>query len=302
MPSPSASPISSGSAGISSGDSSAITVTSSTPARRAARATSSVVVMARRASSRDGPRAERASARSAARRPQRGPRRVERDVATTDHHDPLTQLHVEALVDVEQVLDGPQHAVEVVTGKVEVACPARTHGQEQRRRADRAGRRSSRRSPRGSPVCDVHPQLQDRGDLAGDDLTRQPVLGDAEHHHPAEPVVGFVDGHRMTGEAQVVGGGETGGAAADHPDRRALGRGHRPVGLVPRRSRREALHAEALGDEALQRPDRDRRVHRAAPAGRLARSRADAAADRGERVGRAGDQVGVAVPACRRSR
>ena len=82
MPSRSASSISSGSAGISSGDSSATIVTSSTPARRAARATSSVVVIARRASSSER-RAERDRRRRRRRRPTRraarcGPRRTRR--------------------------------------------------------------------------------------------------------------------------------------------------------------------------------------------------------------------------------
>ena len=69
------------------------------------------------------------------------------------------------------------------------------------------------------------------------------------------------------------------------------------MGLVPDRARREALDAEALGDEPLQGPDGHRRVDRAPPARRLTRSRADAATDRRERVGRPGDEVGVAVAA-----
>ena len=40
------------------------------------------------------------------RRSQRRARRVESDVATTDHHDAFTELDAEALIHVEEVLDG----------------------------------------------------------------------------------------------------------------------------------------------------------------------------------------------------
>lgn len=52
------------------------------------------------------------------------------------------------------------------------------------------------------------------------------------------------------------------------------------------------LDAVALGDEALQRADGDRRVDLAPAAGRLARRRTDAAADRREGIRPAGDDVG----------
>ena len=142
---------------------------------------------------------------------------------------------------------------------------------------------------------DVDAELDDRVDLAGDEPAGEAVLRDAEHHHPAEPVGGFVDRDRVTGEAQLVRGAESGRPAADHADRAERRRRHRAVGLVPDGARREALHAEPLGDESLQRADRDRRVDGAPPARRLARRGAHPSADRGERVRRPGDQVRVAV-------
>ena len=50
-----------------------------------------------------------------------------------------------------------------------------------------------------------------------------------------------------------------------------------------------------LGREPLEGPDRDRLVERPAPAGRLARGRADPAADRGERVDLGRHGIGVVV-------
>src|ERR1700730_10893240 len=117
IPSASASAISSGSAGISSGDSRAMTVTWSTPARTAARATSRVVIMPRRASSSvptTGAVSSAGAGGAARRGPQRGARRVESDVAAAHHDDSLPKIGPEALVDVEEELDGPQYAVEVV--------------------------------------------------------------------------------------------------------------------------------------------------------------------------------------------
>ena len=62
------------------------------------------------------------------------------------------------------------------------------------------------------------------------------------------------------------------------------------------------LGTEAAGDEALQRANADGRIDIAAPAGGLAGRAADASADRGERVVRAGDPVGVLVAAFRDGR
>ena len=109
---------------------------------------------------------------------------------------------------------------------------------------------------------DVDAELDDRLDLAGDQRAGEPVLGDAEHHHAAEPVLRLVDRDRMTGEAKVARGGESGGSAADHADARTGRRRDVAVRRVPHGVRGEALDAEALGDEPLERPDRDRRIDR----------------------------------------
>ena len=184
-------------------------MTSSTPARRAARATSSVVVIARRASSSDvgAERDRRGRRRPGGRGAQRGAGRVERDVAAADDDDPLAELDAEALVHVEEVLDRAQHAVEVVAGQVEVAAAAGADREEQRGVAvEQLGDRVRLADPRVR--LDVDAELEDRLDLAGDERAGKPVLGDAEHHHPAEPVLGLVDRHRMAGEAKVARGGE----------------------------------------------------------------------------------------------
>src|SRR6266545_447609 len=92
-----------------------------------------------------------------------------------------------------------------------------------------------------------------------------------------------------------MGGRQASRPSADHTDGRVVGRRDRTVALVPHGAAAEALHPETLADEAFQRADRDRRVDLAAPAGRLARGGTHPAADRGEGVGAAGDEVGVPV-------
>ena len=93
----------------------------------------------------------------------------------------------------------------------------------------------------------------------GDEPAGQPVLRDALDHHPAEAIVGLVDGDRVAGEAQIVGGGEACGATSDDADRRARRRGNWPCASCHTAAPAK-LDAVALADEALERADRDRRV------------------------------------------
>ena len=59
------------------------------------------------------------------RRSQRRAGGVERHVSAADDDDPAAELDLEAAVDVEEELDGAQHAVELVTGQIEAPSPAR---------------------------------------------------------------------------------------------------------------------------------------------------------------------------------
>jgi len=229
-------------------------------------------------------------------RPQRRAGRVEGDVATADHDHPLAEVDPEPLVHVQEELHRPQHAVQFVAGDVQVAAPAGADGEEHR---GMLGQQLLKGYVGADPAAgpDVDAELEDGLDLTADQAAGQAVLGDAEHHHPAEPVLRLVDRDRVATQAQVVGGRQARRPTADDADRRAGGRRDRAVGLVPDGAAAEALHAEPFADKALQRADRDRRVERAAPARRLAGGGADAPADRREGVGLAGDQVGVPVAA-----
>ncbi len=254
--------------------------------------------MARRASSSEGPGPGGGSAAEPRRSAQRGARRVERDVAAAHHHDALPQIDPEALVHVEQVLDRTEDAVELVTRQIEAASTAGADGEEERGvPIEELG--EARVGTDAKAGTRVDAEFEDRADLTLDHASRESVLGYPEDHHPAEARVGLVHGDRMTGEAKIVRGRQTGGSTADHADRRA-GRGwHRAVPLVPDGGGSEALDPEPLGDEALERTDRDRCVDRATPARGLAGRGTDATTDRCERIRGPCDQVGVSVAALR---
>ena len=138
---------------------------------------------------------------------------------------------------------------------------------------------------------DVDAEFDDRFDLTRDQRAREPILGNPEHHHAAEMLVGFVHDDRMTGEPELARGGQPGRTAADHPNARQ-GRGRDvAVGGVPNRVRGEALDTETLGHESLQRSNGHWRIDRTAPARALTRRRADASTHRRERIRRARDEI-----------
>ena len=104
-------------------------------------------------------------------------------------------------------------------------------------------------------------------------------------------------GHRLEHGDGVAEAGEV-------PGRRHAGRpaadDRDPLGAAHRR-RLDLGQRAVLGREALQRPDRDRLVQHAAPAGDLARRGADPAAHRRERVDLGRDGVRLVVASRRRS-
>ena len=172
------------------------------------------------------PRRRRPARRPAARSAVRAASKATLPPPTTT--TPLAEVDPEALVDVEQELDGAQHAVEVVAGQVEVAAPSGADRQEQRVVAVEQLVERWRRRPTRKRELDVDAELDDGVDLAGDELAGEAVLGDAEHHHPAEPVGRLVDGDRVAGQAQLVGGGQPGRPAADDADRASVAGGTGP--------------------------------------------------------------------------
>ena len=141
---------------------------------------------------------------------------------------------------------------------------------------------------------DVDAEFDDRFDLARDERTREAVLGDAEHHHAAEPLLGLVHRNRMTGKAQVARGGQSGRSAADNTDARKVRGGTSPCAAcqtafaaklsTPNRSVTKRFSA-LIDTGASTEP---------APARTLARCRAHTPADRREGIRRPRDEIRLA--------
>jgi hypothetical protein len=125
-------------------------------------------------------------------------------------------------------------------------------------------------------------------DALGDQLLEPPLdhplldleVRDAETDQAAAGLVALVDGDRVAGAAQLLGGGEPGRAGADHRDGAA--------GLDLRRLRHDpALVPGAVDDRDLDLLDRDRvALADLQHAGRLARGGAQPAGELREVVGR----------------
>jgi hypothetical protein len=122
----------------------------------------------------------------------------------------------------------------------------------------------------------LHSEVEDALDLGLEHVARQPVLGDAEAHHPPRHRPRLVDGHGVPESGQVVGGGEARGPGTD--DQHPLAAGLDLDLDLP------AALDRLVAEEALDRVDADRLVELAAVAGGLAGVVADPPHDRRQRV------------------
>ena len=160
---------------------------------------------------------------------QRGPRGVERDEAAADDHDPAAEIHPEAAVDVEQVVDGLDDAVELDARYLEVASTRDADREEHRLEALCAELREAEGRGQRAVEPQIDAERDDAIDLGAQERARQAVLGNAEAHHAAGLGRGLEDRDVVTQQRQ------------DRARRRAR--------LGPRRSRRHggADRGPALG-------------------------------------------------------
>ena len=115
-------------------------------------------------------------------------------------------------------------------------------------------------------------------DAALDDALVELHVGDAVHQQSADAVGALEDGDAMACPVELGGGGQPGGAGADH--------GHLFAGAHRRRFGRDPAFLEApIDDGALDGLDRDRRLVDAEDARTLARRRTNAAGKLREVVG-----------------
>ena len=132
--------------------------------------------------------------------------------------------------------------------------------------------------------------LQNLADLCFDHAARQPVLGNSQIEHSTRNWSGFEDRDRVAHQGEVMCGRESHWTAAHHSDfewKFVLPASFVDVDWVLR------LWSILLGQKALQGANGNGPVDFAAAAGRLARMRAHASADAGQRIRIARQPIGL---------
>ena len=219
--------------------------------------------------------------------PKRGPGRIHGRAATAHDDDRTRQARVLAEVDLLEEDRSRDDAAELVARHTEASALGCSGGEEDGlvALALEVAQGVVTAHDRIEPELDA--KAHDPIDLGPQGLARQPVLRDADRHHPAG------DGHRLkNGDAvseadEVVGGRHAGRPTADDGDAldSADGRWF------------DWRQGAVLGGEALERPDRDRLIEGAPTARCLARSRADPAADRRERIDLGRNRIRLVIAA-----
>ena len=212
-------------------------------------------------------------------------RRVHRRAATADDHHVARQARRLAEVDLLEEQRRRDDAAQLVARDAQAAALGRAGREEDRLEALalEVGQAEVAAHRRVQPQLD--PDREDPRDLLLEHIARQPIFGDPDRHHAARHGHRLEHGHGVAEAGQVPGRGHAGGPATD--DRHAL--------RAPHRRRLDLGERAVLGRESLERPDRDRLVQHPAPAGALARRRADPAADGRERIDLGRDGVGLVV-------
>ena len=217
------------------------------------------------------------------------PRAVHRGVATADDDDVGPDLERLAEVGLLHEVDAVLDALEVGARDVERDRVHRAAGDGDRvvvalelvERDVDADRRV---------VDEPDAEPLDQPDVHLDRLARQAEGRDADEHRAAGVGQAVEDGDLVALGRELAGDGESGRSRADHRDP-----------LLARRDARhdvgDARRLVPLDEEPLHRPDRQRAVDVAAPAGSLAGGGADVRAHRGDRVRVARQDVALLEPA-----
>ncbi len=207
--------------------------------------------------------------------PERRARGLDRRGSAADHDDLAVEARAFPLVDPAQESERVLHRFAVLFTRDTQASPKLGTHREQHRRVA-VGEEVFEVAVRPHLVtgADLDTGAHEHVDLVVQHGGRQTIVGDAVAQHAASLGLGLEHRHPVPGARQIVGGGQARGARAD--DGHAL----RPARCQGDFGRRQ-LELE-IGDEALQRPDRDGAAGRVALAGLLAWMVADAAADPGQ--------------------
>src|SRR5262249_49625628 len=151
-------------------------------------------------------------------RAQGHPRGVERDEAAADDQNLLAEIDAITVVDVDQVINGLDHAVKLRAFDLQVAPYLDADAQEDRLVAFVAQPLKAELGGEGRVVANPDAELFYLGDFLVNDRARQSEFWDAVKHHSARLIGRLEDRHLITHQRQVVRASQTGGArAADGP-------------------------------------------------------------------------------------
>ncbi len=153
--------------------------------------------------------------------------RVERDESAADDDDAPPEVHPEAAVDVQEVVDGLHDAVQLDARDLQVPPLRNADGKEDGLVAFGPELRKPIGRSQRRPEPERDAEGEDPVDLGLDERPREAVLRNAESHHPARLPRRLEDGDGVAEEREVVGGGKAGWAGADDSD--FSGREHRGI-------------------------------------------------------------------------
>jgi hypothetical protein len=151
-----------------------------------------------------------------------GPGSIQSNRSASDHDDPVTEIYPKAAVEVEQIIDGLDHTIEVVAGDVEIPATSRSHRYEKRLESLLPQRAQVVLFGQGGVRSKRRPEVLDGCHLPVDHRARQSVVGDAVAEHPAGIRQGFEYSHVVAENREVVGARHTGRTTTD--DRNLLPR------------------------------------------------------------------------------
>src|SRR5262245_9635076 len=244
-------------------------------------------------------------------RAQSHPRGVESDEAAADDQNLLAEIDAITVVDVDQVINGLDHAVKLRALNLQVAPSLHADAQEDRLVAFVAQLLQAELCGERRVVANLDAELFDLGDLFVDDRARQSEFGDAVKHHSARLIGRLEDSHPITHQRQVVRASQPGGAGADdghpQPSRYVLATRLQDrqmaanlVALIRNAVEQLVLRvgcdrfdAVSFGHESFQCAHADGLIDLSPAAAVFAGRGADAPADRCQRVRRSRDEVGV---------
>ena len=213
---------------------------------------------------------------------------IDGDIAAADHNDLSLERRAAGERDITQEVDASDHALGVLAGDIQLSAALRADGDIEGFKALHAELRDGNIPADLDAGFEFDVHAAQNVDLGVDNALFEAEVRDAEREHAADAALLFKDGHAVAVAREVVGAGEARRAGADDGDLLA-------VVVVFLRDEGKVAVELLVGDELFDLVDGDGLVKAAACALVFAVVRADAAANRRERVLALDDLEGLEI-------